>query len=102
MAVGGFGIGMNGYMPHFYFELVSKSGATMDPDESGADFPSVEAAIQDAEKGYADLLAEALTEGRPVEFAAIDVRDGNRHLVETLRFDDHGARILGKEPGAGN
>ena len=62
-------------MPQFYFDLIAKSGETLLVDESGAEFVDLNAAIQDAERGFSDLLAEALLEKKPINFAAIDVRD---------------------------
>jgi hypothetical protein len=80
-------------MPHFHFELISQSGATIVSDEEGADFPDLETAIADAERGYAEMLAEAVLEGHPADFAAIDIRDEKRRLLTTLRFDETGKRL---------
>jgi hypothetical protein len=80
-------------MPRFYFELIGKSGATMTPDDEGAEFPDLEAAIADADQGCAEMLAEAVLEGRSADFAAIDIRDEKRKLLTTLRFDETGKRL---------
>lgn len=80
-------------MPRFYFDLIAKSGETLLVDENGAEFVDLNAAIQDAERGFSDLLAEALLEKKPINFAAIDVRDEARRILETLRFDELGQRL---------
>jgi hypothetical protein len=82
-------------MPRFYFDLISTSGATLIADQEGGEFPDLEAALKDAEQGFAELLTEAVLEHRPVDFAAIDVRDEARHLITTLRFDGKGKRVSG-------
>jgi hypothetical protein len=50
-------------MPHFHFDLISQTGATIVSDNEGADFPDLEAAIADAERRYADMLAEPMFKG---------------------------------------
>jgi hypothetical protein len=80
-------------MPRFYFDLVSANGAVTDPDVDGGEFPSLDAAKKDAELGFADMVSEAITEGRALDFAAIDLRDEDHRLIETLRFDDKGKLV---------
>jgi len=80
-------------MPRFFFDLISTSGTTLVGDENGAEFADLDMAIQDAERGFADLVAEAMLEKKPINFAAIDVRDQNGRVLETLRFDEVGQRV---------
>jgi hypothetical protein len=77
-------------VPHFYFDLVSKSGATAARDDSGADFPNAEAAIEDAKRGLADMMSEAVLEGS-LDFSAIDIRDEQGQLLTSLHFAEDGS-----------
>jgi hypothetical protein len=77
-------------VPHFYFDLVSKSGTTVARDDSGADFPDAEAAIEDAERGLADMMSEAVLEGS-LDFSAIDIRDEQGQLLTSLHFAEGGS-----------
>jgi hypothetical protein len=84
---------MGGAVAHFYFNLIAKTGEVMAPDEQGADFCDLHTAIADAESGFRELLIEALDEGRPVDFSAINILDQQGRLLLTLRFDERGRRI---------
>jgi hypothetical protein len=62
-------------MPHYYFHLCDDND--LYPDEEGLDFPSIDAARQEAAHSLADMLREAASSrtGKVVRQMSVEVRN---------------------------
>jgi hypothetical protein len=68
-------------MPRFYFDVTD--GGAVAPDRDGLDFPSLDAARQEAMSAAAEMAKEGSGEAREI---VIRICDGGREPVATVRL----------------
>jgi hypothetical protein len=69
-------------MTRYFIDLRDKAG--MVSDEEGADFPSLEAALNEAKASARDLVKQYLDNRTPLEESCVEVRDTDGQVVAAL------------------
>jgi hypothetical protein len=73
-------------MPRFYFNF--RQAGQVTPDETGIEFPSVEAAYLAAADGARGMWAELLARRQDPRLCAFDIRDENGQLLLSFAFNE--------------
>ena len=73
-------------MPRFYMDV--SEGTTLTPDPMGLDFPSIEAAMDQAAEGAREIVAHGILKNEDLSGLAFSIRDEDDQIVATVRFRD--------------
>lgn len=80
-------------MARYFFHLVENDQRIV--DEIGVDLPNADAALQEAELGARDILAEEMLKGDKVGgIRIIEVADESGLTLATVSFDEVLARVM--------
>ncbi|WP_075292604.1 DUF6894 family protein [Pararhizobium arenae] len=71
-------------MPKFYFHV--RAGSELEPDPSGVDFPSAEAAKSDATEAAREILSDMVLTGEPIDGETFEITDEVGNLVARVPF----------------
>ena len=74
-------------MPRFFFDYRDGQGR-LERDDDGVEFPSLEAACEDAAQAAIDMHTDACCEGQCATEDAFEIRDESGRLVVVLPFDE--------------
>lgn len=72
-------------MPHFFFNVHDD---VVSHDEEGHELPDAEAARREAIRGIRSLACEQILQGRLNLSHSIEIQDGERREIATIRFGE--------------
>ncbi|WP_075292821.1 DUF6894 family protein [Pararhizobium arenae] len=71
-------------MPRYYFHV--RTGSAIEPDPTGIDFPSIEAALSDAAEAAREILSDMVLAGESIDGEAFEITDEAGNVVATVPF----------------
>jgi hypothetical protein len=75
-------------MPLFHLRLLKRNGETLKDDEEPHEYETLEAARTEAIEGLRELAATAIRDGRPFDYACVQITDESGKKLDMISARD--------------